>query len=160
SRVLYPIELPVQRGTCKVWLHLSFASIPHLKPEMRQVCDNPVMKIAIIGAGDLGLAVAKLLSEERHSLTLVDEQVSALQRAAEELDVATSHGSGTESKILQEIADSGCELFLALTGHDATNFAACALIKRLRPCQTVARVGKIETSLEEAGAVFSIDHFV
>lgn len=121
------------------------------------------MKIVIIGAGTIGLATARLLSEEEHDVTLVDKEPLPLERAAQELDVATRLGSGTDWRVLEELTENGCALLLALTDHDEINLTACAIAKNLCRCQTVARVRNweiLERIRVNFSIMFGVDHFV
>jgi trk system potassium uptake protein len=124
---------------------------------------NNGMKIVIIGAGTIGLATARLLSEEEQDVILIDKEVVPLERAAQELDVATRLGSGTDWRLLEEITENGCDLLLALTDHDEINLTACAIVKGLSHCRTVARIRNweiLDPIRLDFGKLFAVDHFV
>ena len=121
------------------------------------------MRIVIIGAGQIGLATARLLSEEDHDVILIDKDDLALERAAQDLDIAARVGSGTDWKLLEELMEVAPDLFLALTDADEVNLAACTIAKGLGFGQTVARLRSLDyftpTRLD-FGRMFAVDHLV
>ncbi|MCF0247843.1 MAG: NAD-binding protein, partial [Synergistes sp.] len=52
------------------------------------------MNIVIVGAGEVGYAVAEELSEEKHSIVVVEENEGKAQRVKENLDVKSVSGNG------------------------------------------------------------------
>jgi trk system potassium uptake protein TrkA len=95
------------------------------------------MKIAIIGAGDIGMHLASLLSRKGHDVFLIDHDPQRLQEASRHLDIAVKEGEGSDWRLLAEIT---ADLLLAFTDDDEVNLVACALGKQLGFKQTVARV--------------------
>ena len=54
------------------------------------------MKIAIVGAGKLGLQVAYALLEGNHSVTVIDKNAETLQKISSQLDVKIGRASCRE----------------------------------------------------------------
>ena len=52
------------------------------------------MKIIIVGSGKVGYAIARQLAQEKHDITMVDNEIAHLSRADSTLDVMCVHGSG------------------------------------------------------------------
>ena len=61
------------------------------------------MKIIIVGAGDVGFHLAKLLSFESQDIYLVDTDVEKLNYASSHIDVITEKGDATSIKLLKRI---------------------------------------------------------
>ena len=52
------------------------------------------MKIIIVGCGKVGYAIAQQLTQEKHDITVVDDEAAHLNRADSTLDVLCIHGNG------------------------------------------------------------------
>jgi trk system potassium uptake protein TrkA len=98
------------------------------------------MKIIIAGAGGIGFSLARRLSLEKHSLTLVDEDPERCARAQESLDAAVLTGSATNRKTLAEAGTAEADLFIAVTRSDEANMLACLMAARLGARRRIARV--------------------
>jgi trk system potassium uptake protein TrkA len=58
------------------------------------------MRTVIIGAGEVGLNTARMLSEEGHDVVLVEQDEALVERAAEQLDALVMHGNGASPRLL------------------------------------------------------------
>lgn len=112
------------------------------------------MKVVIIGAGQIGVALAKYLRTEDHSVVLVDIQKDALAHLAEQLDIQTIVGSGTSASVLTRAGTRDADIFLAVTGNDETNIVSCIMAKTLfSVSKRIARLTSTEY-LEKKNAGF------
>lgn len=102
------------------------------------------MRIIIAGAGDLGFHLAKLLAYEEQDIILIDRDTSALEYAANNLDVSTIKGSSTSVKILEEANVAKADLLIAVTSIEDTNITTCIVGKSLGAKKTIARISNIE----------------
>lgn len=121
------------------------------------------MNVVIIGAGEIGYAIAELLASENYGVVLVDHNLAAIELADQHLDVAIRHGSGTDWKLLEELSEQRPEMLLALTNNDETNLVCCAIAKGLGYPTTVARIRNsdyLNRTRIDFGRIFSVDHFV
>ncbi|MGE3953615.1 MAG: Trk system potassium transporter TrkA [Parachlamydiales bacterium] len=121
------------------------------------------MKVVIVGAGDIGIAIASLLSAENYDVILVDQDAHRLEKASEDLDIATTRGSGTDWKVLEELQEFTPSMLIAVTDSDEINLTCCAIAKALAYPITVARVRQasyVSKSRLDFGRIFSVDHFV
>ena len=59
------------------------------------------MKIVIVGAGEVGRYVAKMLSNENHDITIMDESEERLQDLDTNYDIMSRIGSPTSVNDLQ-----------------------------------------------------------
>ena len=102
------------------------------------------MKIIIVGSGKVGYAIARQLAQEKHDITMVDNEIAHLSRADSTLDVMCIHGSGASVSVLMDAGARTADLVIAVTGADDTNMVCCLLAKSLGARHTVARVRNTE----------------
>lgn len=98
------------------------------------------MKITIIGAGRLGIRLAKLLLDENHDITIIDVSESRVDKVVETYDVQGVTGSGTQREVLKEAGMKTCDLLIATTPSDENNILACLIASKMGAKNTIARV--------------------
>ncbi len=98
------------------------------------------MKIIIVGCGKVGYAIAQQLTQEKHDITLVDDEPEHLSRADSTLDAMCLNGNGASISVLMEAGVRSADLVIAVTGVDETNLVCCLIAKSLGARHTVARV--------------------
>lgn len=104
------------------------------------------MKIIIAGAGAVGTHLAKLLSDENHNITVIDEnpeKTEALSQAGN-YDLITFNNSPTSIMGLKEAGVAQTDLFIAVTPDETRNITCCMLAHNLGAKKTVARVDNAE----------------
>ncbi len=89
------------------------------------------MYIIIVGASKIGTALARLLSQERHNVVVVEKNEDRATKVSEELDVTVINGSGTEIDVLQDAGADRADVIVAATSDDAVNLMVCELAKIL-----------------------------
>jgi trk system potassium uptake protein TrkA len=98
------------------------------------------MKIIIVGIGELGYHLAKILAQEKHDIVLIDQNADRLQRASESLDVLTLQGSGSRIKTLEKAGAENADMLIAVTSLEEVNLTACLLAARLGTKKKLIRV--------------------
>ena len=98
------------------------------------------MRVIVVGVGEVGFDVARILAQEQHDVVVIDRNQRALDNAREKLDVLTVWGNGTSADNLVECGVRKAELLIAVTAVDEVNIIACMMAKRLGVGTTVARV--------------------
>ena len=98
------------------------------------------MKIIIVGCGKVGYAIAQQLTQEKHDITVVDDEAAHLNRADSTLDVLCIHGNGASISILMEAGARDADLVIAVTGVDETNLVCALIAKSVGAQHTIARV--------------------
>jgi trk system potassium uptake protein TrkA len=98
------------------------------------------MHILIIGAGDIGLQLAKRLSREKHDIVVIEKDPQKVMRASEQLDVIVFEGNGASYRVLQQANLDKTEILAAMTDSDEANLMACKLAKKSGVRTTIARV--------------------
>ena len=99
------------------------------------------MKIAILGAGKLGLRIAEaLLNNDSYDITIVDTNEDKLEQISQTLDVLTFAGDAKTSDTLKQIKIKDFDFLLSCTSSDDTNIIAASIARSLGCKKTVARV--------------------
>ena len=107
------------------------------------------MRIIIVGAGEVGTHLAKLLSRENMEISLLDEREDRLRGLANDYDLLTKVGSPTSIHDLKDIRVKDCDLFIAVTPHETENMTACLIANQLGAKKTLARIDNYEYLLPE-----------
>ena len=102
------------------------------------------MNIIIAGDGEVGVHLAKSLSELDYNITVVDPHAELLSRLESETDLLTIVGDATSPQVLKDAGVGDCDLFLAVLHHESINLMACVLAKKLKAKRTVARITNAE----------------
>ena len=105
------------------------------------------MKIIIIGTGKVGFSLAEQLLNEKHDITIVDTQDSALRRATDALDIMSVKGNGVSTDTLREAGAEDADLLVAATNSDEVNMVCCLTAKHLGAKYTIARIRNPEYNL-------------
>ena len=85
------------------------------------------MNIIICGAGRVGFTIAKLLSEQDHSITVIDQSSEDIQKINDSLDVKAIVGKGTHPSILEKANASEADMIIAVTRNDEINMLICQI---------------------------------
>ena len=116
------------------------------------------MYVIIMGGGRVGLALANLLIDDGHDITLIENDEALSADVAAELDALVIHGSGTNSKILEETNIEDADYFIATTGNDEANLLSCILVRKYNVPTIIARVSNPDH--EEAFKEVGIDRVI
>tara|TARA_B100001173_G_C15990603_1_gene548775 strand:+ start:82 stop:1473 length:1392 start_codon:yes stop_codon:yes gene_type:complete len=85
------------------------------------------MNIIICGAGRVGFTIAKQLSEQGHSITVIDQSSEDIQKIDEALDVKAIVGKATYPTILEKANASETDMIIAVTRNDEINMVICQI---------------------------------
>ncbi len=103
------------------------------------------MRVIIVGAGEVGLQLAKFLSAEDIDVVVIDKSKDKLKRISEELDVALIEGEGGSPSVLKDAGADEADIMLAVTDIDETNMVACLVAKVMFQIpRNVARIRNLE----------------
>jgi trk system potassium uptake protein TrkA len=101
------------------------------------------MKIIIVGAGEVGTHLAKLLSQEKQDIVLMDADENNLN-IPYHYEIMTTVGNPTSIADLRSAGVKGADMFIAVTPEEAVNMTACMLATNLGAQNTIARVSNNE----------------
>jgi len=85
------------------------------------------MNIIICGAGRVGFTIAKILSEQNHSITVIDQSSEDIQKIDDTLDVKGIVGKATYPSILEKANASEADMIIAVTRNDEINMLICQI---------------------------------
>ena len=89
------------------------------------------MNYVIIGCGRVGSRLAKLLTEEGHDVTVVDENPAAFKRLGHHFPGRVEVGTGIDYDVLRRAGAEGADGFIAVTDGDNRNVMAALIAQRM-----------------------------
>lgn len=89
------------------------------------------MYIVIVGAGKVGYFLAKRLSLNRHTISIVEKDKEVCDDIAKELDILVVNGDGCDPLVLEQAGISHADVVAAVTGDDEDNLIICQLAKEI-----------------------------
>lgn len=107
------------------------------------------MRVIIVGAGEVGTHLAKLLSREKMDISLMDERADRIEGLDADYDMLTKVGVPTSIHDLEEIGVRDVDLFVAVTPSETENMTACLIANQLGAKKTLARIDNYEYLLPE-----------
>ena len=100
--------------------------------------------VIIVGAGGIGMTVAKALDGARMNVKVIDTDGDTCKQAAALLNkVAVIKGDGTDRDLLREENAGDMDLLIAVTGDEESNVLISLLAKELGTRRTITRVSKL-----------------
>lgn len=111
------------------------------------------MKIIIIGAGEVGTHLAKMLSNEDQDIILLDNDQQRLDIIDSNYNLMTWNGSPSSFQTLEDIGVKDADLYIAVTPYETRNITTCAIAKKLGAKKTVARIDNSEFLKPDNGQV-------
>ncbi len=118
------------------------------------------MFLIIVGAGKVGYFLAKRLSRDKHTISVVERDKSICEAIAKELEILVIHGDGCEPRTLEEAGIKRADVVAAVTGEDEDNLIICQLAKeKFNVRRTVGRVNNPDNEriFSELGADIPVD---
>ncbi len=107
------------------------------------------MKIIVAGAGEVGLHLAKMLSKENHSITVIDGNEEVLSNLNANYDLMTIVGDPTSISVLKDANCANADLFIGVTTEESRNIVAGYIAHQLGCRKVVVRVESPEYLKEE-----------
>ena len=89
------------------------------------------MRIIIAGAGAVGTHLAKMLSDERQDIVLMDANEERLANLDSNFDLMTIVANPTSINSLKNAGIADTDLFIAVTPEESTNITSCMLAHSL-----------------------------
>jgi trk system potassium uptake protein len=119
------------------------------------------LKIIIVGGGEVGMHLGRILSKENHDIIIVDKDPRVIARVNEQLDVLALEGSGTSPVVMKRAKAGDADIVIAVTTVDEVNLITCILAHRMGAKRTVARISNPEYAEPESllsPEVFHVDY--
>ena len=102
------------------------------------------MKIVISGIGEMGSHLARMLSGNGHDITVIDQDVKALDELHSLADLITIEGDTTTFAVLRKAGVRRCDLFIAVNHEENTNILSAIMAKQLGAKKSIARIDNNE----------------
>ncbi|MBP5335548.1 MAG: Trk system potassium transporter TrkA [Bacteroidales bacterium] len=104
------------------------------------------MKIVIVGAGEVGSHLAKMLASEGSEITVIDSDAQRLAKVLTVADVATVQGSPTSINVLREAGVGMADLFVSVYPYTTqeVNIVSAILAKNLGAKKVTVRINDEE----------------
>lgn len=120
------------------------------------------MKIAIVGAGKLGIKITEALLGGDHSVTIIDKNEALLQKLSSQMDLLTVPGNAKQISLLESIGIHTYDYLISATNSDEKNIVICSFAKRLGCKKVIARVRDPEhmNQLDFVKESMNIDYIV
>lgn len=121
------------------------------------------MKITIVGAGRVGVHLAKYFADEQQDVFLVDNDSGHLALLESDFNLRTFLGDPTDFETLRNANAGNADIFVAVTADTAENLVSCAMARSMGARKTIARVDRYDYLLPGNEAVvrkMGVDHVV
>ena len=120
------------------------------------------MKIAIVGAGKLGLKVVNALVGGDHAITVFDVNEAVLNKIGQQYDVMTVAGNAKQISLLKDRGIENFDFLIACTDSDEQNIVIASFAKNLGCSKVIARVRDPEhmNQMDFIMKTMNIDHIV
>lgn len=111
--------------------------------------DHPKLRLraAVIGAGTVGVAVARGLAAAKWRVKLIESDLARCEVVADELDSLVLHGDGADLTLLEEERIGEMPVVVAVTNNDEKNLLISLLSKQLGVERIVTRADKLSNEL-------------
>ncbi|MEL7656948.1 MAG: Trk system potassium transporter TrkA [Bacillota bacterium] len=120
------------------------------------------MKIAIAGAGKLGIKITEAILGGDHSVTIIDKNEALLHKLGSQMDIMTVAGNAKQISLLESIEIDTYDYLISATNSDEKNIVICAFAKSLGCKKVIARVRDPEhmNQLDFVKDLMNIDYIV
>lgn len=98
------------------------------------------MRITIIGAGKVGIEIARRLDKDNHDVVVIDRDETNLAKIEQQMDILCVKGNASSASVLKLPEVMQSDLVAAVTNSDEVNMIACMMVKKLGVPRTVARI--------------------
>ena len=117
------------------------------------------MRVIICGAGQVGINIARYLSQFDTDITIIDLNPELVAQAQETLDVQGIVGHASNPDILRQAGGEEAEMIVAVTQVDEINMVACQVAHSLFGIEMkVARIRQSSFMKSEWAELFANDH--
>ncbi len=111
------------------------------------------MNIVIVGMGEVGRYVSRVLVAEGHNVVIIDNDPNALAAAEETLDAMVLQGHGGNVRTLRQAGIQNCDLFIAVTDSCEVNMLSAIRAKEMGAGATIARVSDQKYFEDDRGII-------
>ena len=88
-----------------------------------------MMNILVVGCGKLGSRLANTLSEQGHTVSVIDHKEEAFNQLSDDFDGLTVLGMPMEMNVLREAGIESCDAVAVVTPDDNLNITVSQIVK-------------------------------
>lgn len=114
------------------------------------------MYVVLIGMGEVGRHLLRVLEQEGHDLVAIDERADAMAHIEEHHDVMTLTGYGARHEVLMAAQVERADLVVAVTDRDEVNLIAALAAKQLGAKRVIARVQRDAWASDSEGVRYGM----
>ncbi|MBN2747052.1 MAG: Trk system potassium transporter TrkA [Bacteroidales bacterium] len=107
------------------------------------------MNIVVSADGELGFYLTKLLSDENHNITVINDTKDFLDEINNHYDVLTINGDPALISTLEAARVDRADLFISVLHQETPNLLTAILAKKMGAKKTIARVSNTENLKKE-----------
>ena len=96
------------------------------------------MNLIIVGAGEVGTYLARILAQEGHHITVIDSSEAACEEVNKLDGITAVNGNGSSTSALEEAGIEKADFFISVTNLDEVNMLSCMKAKKLGDPITIA----------------------
>lgn len=102
-----------------------------------------IRKVMVLGGGNIGFYLAKLLTNAKVDVTVIDQDADRCQYLTEKVnDALVIHGDGTDINILEDEFLSSMDAFIGVTGFDEQNILTSLMAKQAGVEKVIAKISR------------------
>ncbi len=109
-----------------------------------------IQNILILGIGGVGLHVAKRLTHEGHSVTIIEPNPELVRYAKENLDARTIEGNAMQVSYWKVAQAEKMDLMIATTDNDAVNMLTALIADRFGISRKIVRARTLDFGNEDS----------
>lgn len=113
------------------------------------------MNIIIVGAGTVGVSLARYLIKQHHHVSIIERDPLLCNDINTRLDVFTVTGSGTSLSVLENAGIRNSDMIIAVTPSDDTNLVLCNFAKQYGVEKRIARIKSSEYSSSDSPVILT-----
>ncbi len=98
------------------------------------------MRVVIIGAGEVGKQLARVLCFRQNDVVVVDTDATVLAELKDQLDIMTITGNGAAARCLAKAGIDKADIVFAVTSSSEANLLACSIAKHYHVERKIARI--------------------
>ncbi|MEM9781742.1 MAG: Trk system potassium transporter TrkA, partial [Pseudomonadota bacterium] len=117
------------------------------------------MRVVVCGAGQVGSQIARHLSDEGNTVTVIDSNAALVRRLSDMFDITGFVGFASHPSVLKRAGVEDCDMLIAATSMDEVNMVACQVAHSVFQVPTkIARVRTEDYLEDEWSDLFRREH--
>lgn len=116
------------------------------------------MRIVIVGAGFTGSELARTLTSNGASVTLIDSDEEVVRHVSGSVDCAVMCADGNDLSVLEQAGIANADAIVCVTKSDEINMITCSLVNEAYPA--VTKIARVRNYAYYAKKMYGIDWMI